>query len=387
MSDTQETALFFATDKDIYDLLTSSKKKATKSFLLEVARSRGIFLSHEDDQAEIIDYFSLLPHDYNDLRILLDQTKPGARRERSTSHYLSLNANIEILRQASNELKNERAVLHGEQYNIQASSESNFRITVNYNELDYSRTRLRQKIAKETTIECKISDGNVTIRRSIGEKPKSIVQSFIDKLNDVQDELVEDYKIELSGISEPHGRTLFFTYLINNLPNFRLEDVSNIKVDQRIETPEGENYISDTEFIEGDADDTTVAEESTVEDETMLGVVRQASFQGNALLSSKEYQTLHRAGFYICKIVWVALEDTLENPKVEFEASFENPPAGTGFNYSVKGLYRKKTGGGYTGTRRSISTVERDKYLRLLEQSAKQAIEIVEGSIGDNLVP
>lgn len=58
---------FFATDKDIFDLLASAKQKLTENVLREIARERGIFYSPNDSREALADALSLFPYTLNEL--------------------------------------------------------------------------------------------------------------------------------------------------------------------------------------------------------------------------------------------------------------------------------------------------------------------------------
>lgn len=59
--------LYCATDKEIFDVLMSSKQRITESVMLELAKDRGVFYSAKDSREILADSLSLLPHDYHDL--------------------------------------------------------------------------------------------------------------------------------------------------------------------------------------------------------------------------------------------------------------------------------------------------------------------------------
>src|SRR5690554_6194595 len=85
---------FFATDKDIFDLLASAKKKLTDGVLREIARHRGIFYSEKDSRDDLVSSLSSLPFTLNDLLDLMDRRETTRRNEKTTT--VTLAAEIEI---------------------------------------------------------------------------------------------------------------------------------------------------------------------------------------------------------------------------------------------------------------------------------------------------
>src|ERR1022692_2939027 len=87
-----ETLRLYATDKEIFDVLASSRQRVSETTLLEMARSRGIFYSPWDTREVLAGNVSLLPHDYDSLRQILGKSENPNRAERVTS--ITLNATI-----------------------------------------------------------------------------------------------------------------------------------------------------------------------------------------------------------------------------------------------------------------------------------------------------
>src|SRR5687768_9752133 len=85
---------FYATDKDIFDLLASAKQRMTEGVLRELARERGIFYSPQDSREDLVDALSLLPHTLNELLDLLDRRETSRRNEKTTS--ITLDADIPV---------------------------------------------------------------------------------------------------------------------------------------------------------------------------------------------------------------------------------------------------------------------------------------------------
>jgi hypothetical protein len=55
-------ALYFADDKDIYDLLAAARQRLTPQKLVDIARTRGLLLSPSDDRDALVAYSAPLEH-------------------------------------------------------------------------------------------------------------------------------------------------------------------------------------------------------------------------------------------------------------------------------------------------------------------------------------
>lgn len=365
MNRLKNNSLYFATDKDLFDLFTSAKKRISTDIILELARDRGIFLSKEEAREDLIDYLCLLPHDYYDLHSLLGHTETPSRKENSTCSAVDRKISTEELHRAILEIEQERAERFGECYIPSAFGEDRFELDVGYTEVDYSRTRLRQKRPREAKIEFEIEDDKVTIRSPANEKSKEIVTAILDKVS-LNDDDFQPREIDLSAL-RPVERTLFFTNMIKCIDGYDLADVTKVDVDRRINPnllPFDDN---------GEESEDSLSEES----DKMLGIVQHALLQGEGLLHSPEYQGLSKRGFYICNIVWLVQESTPSGNRVEFSASLSQPESGTGFRYAVRGIYRRKSDSSLTKTARPVESQEERVLRQLLEAAAWEALSQV----------
>jgi len=98
---------FYATDKDIFDLLASAKQKLTDGVLRELARQRGIFYSPQDTREDLVDALSLLPHSLNELLDLMDRRETSRRNEKTTSVTLDADIPIDELKAVVREYQDE----------------------------------------------------------------------------------------------------------------------------------------------------------------------------------------------------------------------------------------------------------------------------------------
>jgi hypothetical protein len=355
--------IIYADDKDIYDLLQSGKLKFNKERILELLREHGMLISQEDEHDDLILYYSLLTHSHEELEHLLDIAEPGQRSENMTCSTIKCDVSFDQLVDAISKVEAER--IGSESYN-KAANQDTQRLTlfVNYTELDYGRTKLKQKRDKQSELKFSISDGGLSIRMPSTYHADNIKNLIIKKIEEIKKESVSEQKIELSGIKTPEGRTSFFTKLIRNLSGFEMENVSSVKVDREIAK---ETFEDEEE------------EEETTKETVEEGIVKKVLLDGEGLLYSSEYQELCKSGFYISKVVWTSRSTEIKGPIVEFEASLGNPPEGTDYKYAVKSVRKQKTDGSHVKNGRTPDVSEKNTYLKLLEQASwKSLAEISE---------
>jgi len=360
--------IFYADDKDIYDLFQSGKLKFNKERILELLRESGMVLSLEEEHTDLILYYSSLPHSHKELEWLLDIAEPGQRSENMTCSTIKADISFDQLADAVSRVEAERAGV--ETYN-KAGNNATKKLTlyVNYTELDYSRTKLKQKRDKLSEFKFTLSDGGLTIRMPSTYHADNIKNLIIEKIKEIKQEDICEKKIELSGIKTPEGRTSFFTKLIRNLSGFALYDVSSVKVDREMKE---ETF---------DEDEENVSEQDTKEEV----MVKKVLLDGAGLLYSSEYQELCKSGFYISKVIWASRSTERDGPLVEFEASLGNPAEGTDYRYSIKSVRNQKTDGSYVKNGRAPNESQKNEYLRLLEQSSwKSLAEIIPEGINQD---
>lgn len=357
MSET--TLRYCATDKEIYDVLMSSRQRITESVMLGLAKDRGIFYSPKESREQLAHNLSMLPQDYNDLNTILDQREPSSRAEKVTSVILNTPLTIDDIKEVLNDYKedtpaDEKVITH-------PSGTERYTMTVHYSEIDYSKTRLVQRRAKEADIEFIVEADKTVVRMPASTKAREVVQNLKNRLDGKKKADIPTDLIELTEFKNPEARTEFFISLIDKLHGFKLDNVTSLKV---------ESSIKDNDENEFDLEDDQEVEQAKQE---MLAVVKDVALRGQSLLASTEYQQLRAKGFYITSIIWRSRQLERPFPIVECEAGFEDPEDGKGFRYNVRGALHFKSGN-YTRTLRPISQDDRQRLLSLIEQTAHNSL-------------
>ena len=355
----KNTLLYCATDKEIYDVLMSSKQRINAAVVLELAKDRGIFYSPKDSRESLVHSLSLLTHDYHDLNIILDQREHAGRAEKLTSVTLNAALTIDEIKEVAKEYMadsppDEKATGH-------QKGNDQYVVNVEYSEVDYSKTRLVQRTPKAAGIEFHVEGERTVIRMPSNAKAKEIVNNIKGRLDGKKKADIPVGLIELSEFATAGERTRFFTLLISTLDGFKLDNVTSVKVE-----PMKKEKADD----ELELDDDQNKEEAKQE---ALALIRNVALKGESLLASEEYQSLQKKGFFITSIIWRSKQTAVPYPIIEFEAAFEEPEVGKGFKYSVRGALNFVEGE-YTKTLRPIEQETKQDFLSLIERTASGVI-------------
>lgn len=353
---------FFATDKDIFDLLASAKQKLTEGVLREIARDRGIFFSPNDTRDDLADALSLLPFMLNDLLNLMDRRETTRRNEKTTTITLDAQIEADDIKAAIKEYQEE--VGPTEMVNSHLKGANEVVLNVEYDEMDYSRTRLIQRQRHDATIKFVQQSGKTIVRLPASEKSQRIVENLTGRIESRRKAAVPRETIELDPDFDADERTTFFTRLMSELPGYALKGVTNLRISP------SKRFAADADDDSTDIDD----DEREVASREMLVIVKSMALTGENLIASEEYQSLRKRGFYITSITWRADQTSIPYDAPHLHAEFADGEAGTGFKYSVKGIFRFQEGF-YTKTARPAEDSEREELYGLLETTARKVLK------------
>lgn len=368
-----ETLRYYATDKEIFDVLASSEKRVNQASLLEIARERGIYYSPHEARETLASSISLLPHDYDSLRDLLGQSENPNRAERVTSITLNATLTVDAVKKVVDIFR--VTAPPDEKVIGRTESPDKYAVQVKYSELDYGRTRLLQRRVREADFRFIVEGNKTTIRMPANSKARAIAEAFKAGLDASEKTDIPTESIEITDLA-PDSRTLFFTSLISTMKGYDLQDVMNVKVQSGDKSkPE----------LSADEEDDATEDEVTVS-EQMLSVVENVALNGKALLATAEYQLLKEKGFYITSITWKSKQTDSPFNIVEFDAGFEEPKEGKGFRYNVRGLYRNNDGQ-FTRTIRSLTAEQKELIYPLLEETALTTVAELRKNAGTITAP
>lgn len=349
--------LYYATNREIRDLLLSGKQRITENVLLELLRDRGILCSQNEPREALVERLSMLTHDYADVCGLLERREAQRRGEKTSTISLDIPLTPEELKEIIDEYQ---VAETGEKVTHFKKSPNEFVMNVTYFDPDYSKTRLLQWQELYATIEFVKKDGRTELRLPATDKARAIVDNIKTRIEAKKKKPVQLEEIELTDLTSPEHRTTFFTKLISSLPHFPLENVSRLRVAHSKNNEQGDDLDMEDEE----------AEEAAAK---MLGVVENVALTGENLVASEMYQDLKAKGFYITSITWRARQDVDPYAMAEFDAGFEDKQAAKRFRYSVHGVLRFKNGK-YTKNIRPVEDGEKAALLSMIEQTARKVL-------------
>lgn len=355
--------LLFLNDRDIHDGLTSAKQQITTKMLREFFLDKGIFLPGKLSREKLINYISMLNLDYHDVQFLVEQLTPPSRKEKVRFIDLDCEANKAELREIVNGVKESRTDSYSESYQPQIIGDEN-RVVVNveYDEIDLSKTRLRQRKHKEATIELEaLEDNKVRIRFPDNSRAEDIATALQKSLRESKNVTELATAIDLSEIFSSRHRTEFFIKIISFMKEMTLANVTKVSVESRLP-----NSYALTE-----EDD---SEEEAIDEEVVKGIVNKAVLSGSSVLASETYQELTKNNFYIYKLGWQMIERKANGNKLEFEAYFSDAPDCKKFSCQVVGVYRPRNSD-FTVSRKRLTVEENKKYFSTLETAASKSFE------------
>jgi hypothetical protein len=369
-----KSPLYCASDKEIFDVLMASKQRVNEQVLHSLSRDRGIFYGKEASRDWLADRISLLPHDALDLDSIMDRRSPKPRAEKLTCVTLSADLSIEEIKDAVKEYAEHST--NEETVRSSQSGTDRLVMDVDYNEIDYGKTRLIQRRNKKAAIEFIVEGEATIVRFPANDKARAIMNEVKNRIEQKKRQDIQSEEITLEGLNTAELRTRFFIELITKLKGYRLENVTSIRVDSALPKPldESEQVIVDAES-DSDTMDIELQDDQSVElaKEEMLHLVRNIAMKGNSLLASSEYRDLRDKGFYLSAVIWRSKMEGSQTI-VEFEAAFEDPEAGRGFKYAARGaFYAGKSGP--TKTLRPIQDSQKQELLSLIESTANAALQ------------
>ncbi|WP_099490518.1 hypothetical protein [Stenotrophomonas maltophilia] len=384
--------MYFADNKDIRDLLDSSRQRLTLDVLREFLLRRGIIVSDDATKEHLFDQISMWTLDLEDLNWLLDKTARADRTERYTSATVSGQFSDAEVRKAIESLNKNTVGPQLDSLTFSKSADGPFHLVATYSELDPAKTRLRQKRTRDGSIRLEMGSHGLSMRHEANERMSAVADELMKALAAGKKEPVEARKIDLSHLPSGESRTAFFLSLIRGVGGMKLSDVSKVQVERSmldagmgkdspaIASSSFESEGADIEVEDAYGEHSAADLEEKVDLEFVGNEVRGAILRGASLLTSPEFQMLKKH-FFLYGMEWTSEEDSEKGKIVQFEAAFENSQECSGFRYKVKGVVdRKKSGDGleFVKTPRACTEIENSHYMKLLEQASRAALVAVE---------
>lgn len=346
----------YATDKDIYDLLLSSKLKLTDKIIREFALERGIIFSPDDDKRYMAESLSITPFSYHDIKFLIEKGTINSRQEKLTSTTIKEAKDSEITPLECKKLLNQMNS-HEESIVSHINKNNELEVTVRYIDIDYSKTALLQKQKKQFKINISKNNNELRLLAPANDKSNEIINKLKKAIEETKKTTLNVEKIDLQPLYEKKLLSDFFGILITSIPDNHLDNVTNLRVSNTSKTE-----TSDMNFDEENED---------IESAKALGMVNDILMKGSNLVSSDEYQTLRKRGYIITSISWETKEKKDPYNKLSFSAEFDKE--NKTFKFLPKGFYSNKNGT-YTKSLKPLEDHTKIELCNLIEQVAKSTI-------------
>lgn len=340
--------LYFATEKNIYDAL--HHKRITNSILHDILLKKGIIVSEDMDKEDLIEEVSKLPHGYIDLKDIKSKVQTYDVRESQTKVSLDTSTNQEEVKEAIDIMRKKYPTTRSEVFKLSTKKDGGLSLELHYDDIDLSRTELRQIDKKIVKLDFSIADGKIDIRMPQNAKSKELTALIEKELASLKKESITRFEISLESITDPTLRSQFFHDLMHGIEGYEVEDVNNIEVNRF----------------------TTKSSDEDDDEKIDAGYVKKAVLKGESVNSSSIFSDLHKKGYFISRVSWSSIPTNKVGDKIILEAFFKNSDSCVDFAYNIKGInnYNK---GKYNITTRSANELEKKSIGRLIEASSERA--------------
>lgn len=348
-------SLYFASDKVIFDSL--NQRPVGIELIRELLKERGILVSAHTEKEELAQYFSRLTADYLDHQSIAIKLGSVARKERMTYSEIRESIDRSTIIDSLNALKPQWEE-QGSSLQIEVAGDRIIAV-MSYEHIDYTKIELRQVEPRDAIIEfVKEPTGGYVVRSTQNNFTDAAVEQIFAGLTSSHGSKVERTRISLEGNADPKSRTQFFEHLIKGIEGYSFVTVSEAycykpKVAATIKNDEEEKELEDLPYVE------------------------RVALRGHGVNRSLLIDDLYKNDYYIVKVTWrVKLKTQIDSDEYELEAQFSKPDTCTDFSYQAKTVLIRENGQ-VTSKKRSPKSDERDRFLRLIEQSAKKAYSLL----------
>ena len=251
------------------------------------------------------------------------------------------------------------AEAEGEKVSFNNVGTNDFSMDLKYDEVDLSRTRLRQRQHREAALEFKVRNGETVLIYPSNEKVTLVIETLIERARAAKQSPIPVEEVDLSFIKDYDLRTKFFQELMKSVPGFALQDVTQVQVDRK--------HQDETDNTD-EADDTE--DEKKAVEEEIKGIVKDIALRGTSLHTSDEYRRLREQGYFLTSLQWSARRKNSPFEIVQFDAGFDDPFAGVGYRYGVRTWKLALESGMYAKSWATIPAEDKVKLSSLLQQAS-----------------
>lgn len=308
-------------DKDILDFLHSSKPNAKD--LQRFLAGTGIYLSPIQPINDQYEYIARLPLNWSRCETLLSLEKLRPKSESESDGFYETDATIEEAEAALQKVIEHRSSKEKEEYSIKRNSDGSIVATVKYQDINYGRTRVFQKVDLETKLEIKPLNGGFQVSRIDDERSPAIEEAFAGFLEESlksKSQTLVSQRVLLEGLLTPQSRIDFFMNFMDGLNGYDFLDLINIRV-RRF------------------TDETSELPEDSAETEALKSGIKSAMLAGTGLRHAPELKSYFDADFYLHSAEWVCASPTdNEVAEIHCKASFKERAGKFHFSYRVTGI-------------------------------------------------
>jgi hypothetical protein len=341
---------FFATDKDVHDLLT----KLNAESLLQIAKSRGLLLSHNSPKDSVVTYLSRQMFSHPQLLEALKLMEREDKEEKATPSKVDADVDIATVAQAFETVRDNRKD-SDERMQITQRPSGELEVKVAYTHLDFSLATLRQRTTRELTFLVKKSGKILDFSYNNNTKAAELYSEVKSVLKGEDPNQITEC-VSLKGIPEVAKRIQFFFDLMNGIVGFRLRVVRDVKAER----------MSGFKPEPGDSD----AESK----EQMEDMVKKIALAGGSVWTSPEFRNMIKNGFYVYNAKWLGTQIEGENRTIEFDAGFSTGEC-LDFSVRVLGVYKRNESGDLEKKLTPLDATERESLRSLVQSTAFEAIE------------
>ena len=355
-------SLGYANDRSVFNALNQSKITGKK--IQELFLRKGILCSVSTDREELAAYFSRLTHDYIDHKLIADNIGIIPRREKITSMEITNNTgsyfshdNIKFkLKDLEKHLTDIGCIATYKTL----SDEQELEIT--YTEIDYSKSDFQQMITRNGKISISIDGSAIHIRSTQAKFINEVKEKLVSEIISIDKDNLTKNVITLRGLDSPTLRTKFLLETINNIKDYKLEEITQVGIFKNME------LLDDIE----DDDDK----------EEIIANINDAHLKGNDVHLTSELKLLSEKGFYYVKII-ATLKGEKDNLLYTVDIEFEDKENCDLFSYIVKHVNEPK----YDIETRMLSSYKSPRapkpseqifFINNLEKSAKLTLSMIE---------
>lgn len=339
---------YHKTDKDIHDQLM--QRSPSKASILRHLQLRGLLFSHKIERDDLTEQISCWFTSYFDVKFIVEELGGGNSQRYNSCTEILNDLNEESIREILNDLSKECNFKHQAQHN------GSFTISKSYSTSDFTKNVLSQTIHKKAELKIeRTADNIIFIRTNTDAEAVQIVHKFKDKIKEKlkeKEQEYQDFEISFESLPNAIARTEFFLEIINNINGYKTIDMKSAAINS-MDTPSSITEDTDSEKI---------------------GCIKKVILNGDSVHESTELKSLLDKGFYLTKIEWTMISESLNGDKIDLCAEFEDTINCTNFKYALLRIYpRKSDSDEFVKMGKTPSSVEFSSILPKIEQSAKKS--------------